>query len=114
MGEQAIQGELEGERLREFLRHLLEDLRALEWMLANGAVESGVKRIGAEQELFLVGEDWRPAPAALEMLRAVDDSHFTTELAAFNLEINLDPLAFGGDCLSRLEAQISSLLAKAR
>jgi CBS domain-containing protein len=114
MGEQNIQGELEGERLRTFLRHLLDDLRALEWMISNDLIERGVKRIGAEQELFLVGPDARPAPAAMEMLAAIDDPHFTTEIAAFNLEANLDPLDFAGDCFSRLERQIVELLAKAR
>ena len=44
----------------------------------------------------------RPAMLAMELLEAVADSHYTTELGLFNLEINLDPLAFGGDCLSRL------------
>ena len=41
----------------------------------------------------------RPAMLAMELLEAVADSHYTTELGLFNLEINLDPLAFGGDCL---------------
>jgi CBS domain-containing protein len=114
MGEHNVQGGLEGEHLRTFLKHLLDDLRALEWMLAHGTFERDTKRIGAEQELFLVGKGWRPAPAALDILRALDDPHFTTELASFNLEINLDPLTFESDCLARLEAQISELLGKTR
>jgi CBS domain-containing protein len=115
MGEQRVlETDNEGARLRGFMRALLQDLRALERMLESGMLESGVRRIGAEQEMFLVDRDWRPAPAALQMLERLQDKHFTTELALFNLEINLDPLEFRSDCLSRLERQIVELVAKAR
>ena len=101
--------------LRTFTRKLLADLRALETMLESGAIESGVRRIGAEQELFLVDRRYRPAPLAIEMMeKLAADSHFTTELARFNLEFNTDPLLFGGDCLRRMETQMVELLAKAR
>jgi CBS domain-containing protein/gamma-glutamyl:cysteine ligase YbdK (ATP-grasp superfamily) len=101
-------------KLRAFTRKLLADLRALELMLDGGSVESGVRRIGAEQELFLVDRHFRPAPLAIEMIEKVDDPHFTTEVARFNLEFNADPLEFGGDCLSRLETQLGELLGRAR
>jgi CBS domain-containing protein len=96
------------------LKHLLKDVRAFEHMLEHGLFESDVRRIGAEQELFLVDADWRPAPIATEVLERVDDDHCTTELARFNLEFNLDPLTFGGSCLSDMEGQIVELLAKVR
>ena len=50
------------------------------------------------RELFLVDGSWRPACAALQLLDEIDDEHFTTELAQFNLEMNLDPHEFDGDC----------------
>ena len=114
MGEQHIKYELEGERRRHFTKRLLTDLRALEQMIVEGRFESDVQRIGAEQEMFLVNRSWRPASAALEMLAALDDPHFTTELALFNLEANLDPVIFSGKCLSTLEHQLETLVAKAR
>jgi CBS domain-containing protein len=113
MGEHDVK-ELSSESLRAFTRSLLGDLQALETMLQNGAIESGVRRIGAEQELFLVDKAFNPAPLAMEMIEATADEHFTTELARFNLEFNSDPLDFGGDCLKRMETQLSDLLAKAR
>ena len=73
-----------------------------------------MRRIGAEQELFLVDQAWRPAPVALEVLDAVEDPHFTTELGRFNLEINLDPLSFTGDCLRRWSVDLNALLGKLR
>ena len=92
----------------------MTDLRALEQMIDQGVFERDNPRIGAEQEMFLVGPSFRPAPAALEVLAALDDPHFTTELALFNLECNLDPVAFSGDCFGSLERQLDGLLARAR
>ncbi len=114
MGTQDVRQRSHADEIRVFLKHLLRDVRALETMLADGAFESGVRRIGAEQELFLVDHNWRPAPVATELLEAIGDAHFTTELGRFNLEYNLDPLSFGGDCLSKMEQQIVDMLARVR
>ncbi|HNU82149.1 MAG TPA: glutamate-cysteine ligase family protein [Thermoanaerobaculia bacterium] len=113
MGEQDVR-ELDTELQRDFTRKLLADLRALELLLDHGFLESGVRRIGVEQELFLVDRRWRPAPLAMEMIDRLADDHFTTEVARFNLEFNSDPLVFETDCLSRLERQLEALLARAR
>ena len=99
---------------RVAIRWMLQDLRALEQLLEDRAFESGVHRIGAEQEMFLVDASWQPAPGALDVLAAITDTHFTTEVGAFNLELNLDPQEFTGDCLSRLQAQLDELLAVGR
>jgi CBS domain-containing protein/gamma-glutamyl:cysteine ligase YbdK (ATP-grasp superfamily) len=114
MGEQDVRRQSEAEEIRVFLKHLLRDVRAFEQMLEGDVFETDVRRIGAEQELFLVDSNWRPAPLAVEVLEALDDPHFTSELARFNLEYNLDPLNFGGACLREMEAQIETLLAKVR
>jgi len=114
MGEQDVRRESEAEEIRVFLKHLLSDVRAFEKMLEDDLFERDIRRIGAEQELFLVDPHWRPAPIATEVLEAVDDPHCTTELARFNLEFNLDPLVFGGNCLSAMEWQIGELLGKVR
>ena len=50
------------------MKALLADVHALETMLEEGMVESGIRRIGAEQEMFLVDELGRPVPKALEVL----------------------------------------------
>jgi CBS domain-containing protein/gamma-glutamyl:cysteine ligase YbdK (ATP-grasp superfamily) len=99
---------------RVAIRWMLQDLRALEQMLEDRAFESGVHRIGAEQEMFLVDASWQPAPGALDVLAAITDTHFTTEVGAFNLELNLDPQEFTGDCLSLVQAQLEELLAIGR
>ena len=91
MGTQHEVKGLDAEGLRTFTRKLLADLHALERMLASGAIETGVRRIGAEQELFLIDRRFRPAPLATEMIEKLRDPHFTTEVARFNLEFNADP-----------------------
>ena len=95
MGEQKVIAGDEAARLREFMKLLLRDLRALEKMLADGMIEKGVRRIGAEQEMFLIDKAGRPAGLAMELLEALDDSHYTTELGIFNLELNIEPSNFG-------------------
>ncbi len=113
VGQHEITREPDAEQLRVFTKKLLADLRALERMLDRDQLESDVRRIGAEQELFLVDSSWRPAPLALEVLAAIDDPHFTTELGRFNIEFNLDPITLGGDCLRRMEEQVVALLERA-
>ena len=103
----------DGERLRRFTHYLLNDINALEKMLKEDAVESGVRRIGVEQELVLVDKSWRPAPLSMELLDSLDDPHFTTEIARFNIELNLDPMLFRKDCFSRMELQLNYFISKA-
>ena len=114
MGNQDVLRDSDSGQLRRFIAHLLRDINALEHMLDTGLIESGVHRIGVEQELFLVDAAWHPAPRALDILEQIDDPHYTTELGLFNLEINLDPLVFEGDCLSQLEGQLNRSLATVR
>ena len=69
-------------------------------------------KIGAEQEICLVDKHFKPAPVNLEILEALNDDAFTTELAKFNLEVNLDPLDFTGDCFSNLHKTLDGKLEK--
>jgi CBS domain-containing protein len=114
MAKPEVRDGIGGEQLRLFMRNLLDDLRALEMMLEEGLIESDVRRIGAEQEMFLVGPGFRPAPLVMEMLALLKDPRYTTELGQFNLETNMEPLAFGGKCLSLMEERLTELVGKAR
>jgi CBS domain-containing protein len=103
-----------GEQHREFMQALLNDLRALERMLAEGLFESDVQRIGAEQEMFIVDSSWSPTKGVHQLLERLDDPHYTTELAQFQIEANCDPQYMAGDGLSRMHAQLDELVDKAR
>ena len=107
-------GSHEGVKRREFMTAILADLRALERMLREGRFETGVRRIGAEQEMFLIDRRWAPAQGALKMIERLADSHYTTELGMFQLEANSDPQELTGEGISRLEKQLQDLVDNAR
>ncbi len=111
---QDVSGEQTGpDAARAFTKALLRDLQALEQMLAQGMVERGVRRIGAEQEMFLVNPGWRPAPVSMKLLERLDGP-YTTELALFNLEANVEPRRLEGLCFSDLEARLQDLVDQVR
>ena len=114
MGEHNVEQELDEQKLQAFMKALLDDLRALDYMLDNDLIESGVARIGAEQEMFLVDQNLRPAPVSMEVLERAKDPRLTTEIARFNLEANLSPQRLNGDCFSRMESELQEVLAGAR
>ncbi len=109
MGEKKVSLDSDESRMRQFTKAVLNDLQALEKMIAEGRMEEGVLRIGAEQEMFLVDSAMRPAPLVLEVLDAAKDARLTTEIGRFNIEANLTPLDFSGDCLSRLENELNEV-----
>src|SRR5680860_1812337 len=96
------------------MRAILADLHALEEVIDRGMIETGVRRIGAEQEMFLVDDTLSVAPVATEVLATANDPRLTTELAKFNLEANLSPQDFVGNCLRKLEDEIQDVLGVAR
>jgi CBS domain-containing protein/gamma-glutamyl:cysteine ligase YbdK (ATP-grasp superfamily) len=109
-----VDTESDAKKRREFMHAMLADLRALERMLRDGRLETGPRRIGAEQEMFLIDRSWGPANGALQMIDKLNDSHYTTELGQFQLEANADPQLFTGDGLSQMEKQLDALVDKAR
>lgn len=95
-----------------FTRALLKDVRALELILEAGGIETGIHRVGAEQELILVDDRRRVAPVGMEVLHALDDPRFTTELARFNVEINVPPVEVGPSFLGNLERKLDGLVGR--
>ena len=70
-----VEPDLSPEAIRGFTRAILRDLQALEKMLAEGMIESGVRRFGAELEVFLVGAiRLDPAPDGVDGAYAVHQS----------------------------------------
>lgn len=102
------------EERRRFSRHLIEDLRALEYMLEQGKLVRDVRYVGVEQEMFLVNREWQPSPVATEVIEECDDPQVVPELTRFNVEFNLDPVEFGGSCLRDIENAIDSKLTEVR
>ena len=100
MGEHDIKTGHSEEQMRAFTLSVLNDLQAFEHMFERGHFSDDVRRIGSEQEMFLVDSALRPAPRSLDVIADVGDSRLTTEIGLFNLEANMTPRELKGDCLS--------------
>ncbi len=114
MGEKSVTTQTDEAQLRQFTRSVLDDLQALEMMIRSGQMDDGPLRIGAEQEMFLVDSSMHPAPLAMDVINDVQDSRLTTEIGLFNIEANLSPLDFRGNCLSTLESEINEMIGIVR
>lgn len=114
MGQHEVYQATDEKCVKAYMKALLDDLRALEVMLETDRLESGVRRIGAEQEMFLVDRNLNPAPAATEVLKRIDDRRLTTEIARFNLEANLTPQEWRERCLSLMHKELDEVINVAR
>ncbi|MEL7450377.1 MAG: CBS domain-containing protein, partial [Pseudomonadota bacterium] len=115
MGDLVVAKTGDEKTVRAFMRAILADVRALEHMIENGIIEKGARRVGAEQEMYLVNSAGFAAPVAVETMAQLKDDHrFTHEVASFNLEANLDVLPLDGAFLSTMERQLDDALSCAR
>ncbi len=114
MGEEKVTIPTKKTELQHFVKCLLTDVRTLELMLATDIFDTETIRIGAEQEMCLLDANWKPAMNNMEVLKAANNELFTSELAKFNLETNIDPIEFKGKCLSQLESNLKGLLEEIR
>lgn len=110
MGDKNVSTHMDEAQTRAFTKAVLNDLQALEKMLAGDYFEENIRRIGAEQEMFIVDSAMCAAPLALRIIEAAKDERLTTELGLFNLEANTAPLEFTGDCLKKLEKELNDVL----
>lgn len=114
MGDKKVTLDSDDEQMRAFTLGVLSDLQALEKMLKAGMFEEDIRRIGAEQEMFLVDSAYRPAPLALDVIANAKDGRLTTEIGLFNLEANLTPLEFSGNCFRAMEDELNEVLGIVR
>lgn len=106
----------EAQSRHQFVKALLNDVSALEYMIANDWFESDITRIGAEQEIVLVDRStYRPSTLGPTILkRSTEDTWLVSELAKFNLELNLDPRVFRRDCFKMMESELKRNLSTVR
>jgi CBS domain-containing protein len=114
MGDKKVEAGYNEELMRDYTRGVLNDLQALDEMLAAGMLEESALRIGAEQEMFLIDRSMNPAPLAMDVIEIARDGRLTTEIGRFNLEANLTPLDLGGDCFSRMENELYEVMDNVR
>ncbi len=114
MGEQRVTLASSGKELQDFVRRVLNDLEALEYMLEHNWFETDICCIGAEQEMFLIDrQTYRPVPLAMEALQLMKRYPWVeTELAQFNLEIGLSPRNLEGQAFSQMYEEAHTRLEK--
>src|ERR1700729_579197 len=82
-------------------------------MLRESRFENEDPQLGLEIEVDLVDDDALPSMRNTEVLDAIADPRWATELGQFNLEINVPPRKLTGDAFSRLEDSVVSSLSHA-
>ena len=114
MGEQQVSIVKTQDQMQHFVKSLLDDVKALEYMLDHDWFEKDIVRIGAEQEMVLVDQKTlKPACINMEALTHMTEWPWVeTELAKFNLEINLEPREFKERALREMEDETAGKLSK--
>jgi hypothetical protein len=88
-------------------------LDVFELMLASRSFDFDEPLTGMEIELNLVDEGYRPRLANAEVLAAIADPEYQTELARFNIEFNVAPHPLTARSAVELEANLRSSLNEA-
>lgn len=88
-------------------------LDAFERMLATRSFEFDEPMMGMEIELNLVDTDYEPKMDNAEVLAAIADPEYQTELAQFNIEFNVAPRLIGGSSMVELETDLRASLNEA-
>ena len=88
-------------------------LDAFARMLAEHRFEEDPASIGLEIELNLTTDEGLPSMCNATVLERIADADFQTELAQFNVEINVAPRQLEGTALAELEAAVRATLNSA-
>jgi gamma-glutamyl:cysteine ligase YbdK (ATP-grasp superfamily) len=110
--------EISGEDRRKYRDKVRRSLDVFARMLRERLFEANPSQVGVEIELNLVDSDGAPSMRNADVLDAIADPAWATELGQFNIEINVPPRRLGADALGDLEQEIRASLnaadAKAR
>ena len=85
-------------------------LDALARMLTESRFDFERPMTGLEIELNLIDDDYQPAMRNAEVLAAIADPSFQTELGRFNIEINVDPRRLSDGGFSSFEQSVRKAL----
>ncbi|MBD0861806.1 glutamate--cysteine ligase [Gordonia sp. zg691] len=117
MGAEVTKQQFTGEDRVRFRRQVGRGTEAIARMLADGLFTDQGRPprplLGMEVELNLVDEHMRPSMANAEVLEAIADPDYQTELGQFNIEINVAPRPFTTDDTISLEDALRRSLNRA-
>src|SRR5699024_7961337 len=101
------------EQRQRYREKVHQNLDVFERMLAERAFDEAVPLTGLEIELNLVDDDHQPAFVNDEVLEAIADPEYQTELAQFNIELNVAPRPLPGEAALDLEGALRESLDRA-
>ena len=109
---------ISGEDRRKYRDKVRRSLDVFARMLRERLFDDNPSMVGQEIELNLVDEHGMPSMRNADVLEAIADPAWATEVGQFNLEINVPPRQLDGDALADLEKELRADLnaadAKAR
>ena len=103
MGEQVAATQFSGADRTRYRQKVRRCLDVFEQMLRESRFDFAKPLIGLEVELNLVDDHGDPTMRNAQVLNAIADPDFQTELGQFNIEINVPPRPFAGSSLGELE-----------
>jgi len=114
MGTQTVSQFSDREQKHHFIRSLLNDIRSLEYMLEHDWFEKAITRFGSELEMVLIDKSTlKPRNIAMDVIDKMNSVKWLeTELAQFNLELNLTPRELKGNNFQLMEKEIQQKLSK--
>ena len=113
MGEKVAAGRFDLSDRQRYRDKLRQCLTGLERLLAEQRFDRPKNLMGLEIELNLAGADGMPKMLNGQVLERIASRDFQTELAMFNLEVNIPPHRLGGRVFDRLAEELRTSLAYA-
>jgi gamma-glutamyl:cysteine ligase YbdK (ATP-grasp superfamily) len=110
VGEELKQTEFTRAQRREYRRKVQLCLDVFETMLAQSSFDFEKPLTGMEIECNLVDSDYQPAMNNSDVLDAIADPAYQTELGAYNIEFNVPPRRLPGRAALDLEAEVRTSL----
>jgi gamma-glutamyl:cysteine ligase YbdK (ATP-grasp superfamily) len=113
MGEKVVAGEFDLADRRRYRHKLRQCLTALERLLAEKRFDRPRNLMGLEIELNLADSGGLPRMMNEEVLERIASRDFQTELAQFNIEVNIAPHRLAGRVLDQLAEELRTGLGYA-
>lgn len=110
MGEEVKHTSYSHAHRQEYRRKVQTCLDVFETMLAESSFDFDRPLTGMEIECNLVDADYLPAMSNQEVLAAIADPAYQTELGAYNIEFNVPPRPLSGRTALDLEGEIRASL----
>src|SRR3954453_20596453 len=110
MGEEVAARVFSREDRQRYRQKVKRCLDVFARMLAESRFDADRRSIGLEIELNLTDDAGDPAMRNAQVLEAISDEDFQTELGQFNVEINTPPRVLEKTVFSQLEGEVRASL----